>query len=58
VLGHIGLITAGLLLITLGFWGGSRLRFPYSDLVALGAPVGLLVTLVGILLLIIPRFFA
>jgi hypothetical protein len=58
MLGHSGLIAAGLLLITLGFWGGTRLRSPYGDLVALGAPAGLLVTLAGVLLLIIPRFFA
>ena len=57
MLGHILLTVLGLLLIILGFWGGHVWPRPYDALVAWCAPVGLVVTLVGIVLLFIPRFF-
>jgi hypothetical protein len=47
----------GLLLIMLGFWGGHVWSKPYDSLIAWCAPVGLVVTLVGIILFFIPRFF-
>jgi len=55
---HIILITVGIFLIAGGFWGSTQLRKPYDVVSAWCAPVGLLVTLVGIVLLIIPHFFA
>ena len=57
VLGHRLLTVLGLLLIILGFWGGHVWPRPYGLLVAWCAPVGLVVTLVGIVLLFIPGFF-
>jgi hypothetical protein len=51
------LIVLGLLLIAGGFGGSRHVRKPYDSLVAWGAPVGLLVTLTGITLLMIPNFF-
>ena len=53
----IVLISLGMLLISGGFWGSSRLRSPYDAIIAWGAPLGLLVTLIGVILLIIPDFF-
>jgi hypothetical protein len=47
----------GLLLIVLGFWGGHVWPKPYDSLIAWCAPVGLVVTLVGLILFFIPRFF-
>lgn len=58
MLSHIGLIAGGLTLIVLGFWGGTHLRSPFDALLAWCAPLGLLATLAGLVLLIIPRFFA
>ena len=57
MLGHILLTALGLLLIALGFWGGHACPKPYGALVAWCAPVGLVVTLAGIVLLCIPTFF-
>jgi hypothetical protein len=51
------LIGLGMLLISGGFWGSSGLRPPYDAVIAWGAPVGLLITLMGVILLIIPDFF-
>ena len=55
---HILLITVGIFLIAGGFWGSIQLRKPYDAVSAWCAPVGLLVAFVGIVLLIIPHFFA
>ncbi len=57
MLGHGLLIALGLLLIVFGFWGAYRLRSPFDTLAAWCAPLGLLVTLGGVILLIIPDFF-
>ena len=57
VLGPILLTTLGLLLITLGFWGGHVCPKPYDALIAWCAPIGLVVMLAGIVLLFIPNFF-
>jgi hypothetical protein len=53
----IALIGLGILLISGGFWGSARLRSPYDAVIAWGTPIGLLVTLMGVILLIIPDFF-
>ena len=58
LLNHVALIICGLLLIGAGFWGSTQLRKPYDALIAWGAPVGLLVVLTGVVLLIMPNFFA
>jgi hypothetical protein len=58
VFGHALLTALGLGLIVLGFWGGHVFPKPYDALVAWCAPVGLVVTLAGIVLLFIPSFFA
>jgi hypothetical protein len=55
---HILLITVGTFLIVGGFWGSAQLRKPYDVVSAWCAPVGLLGALMGIVLLIIPHFFA
>ncbi len=55
---HVLLIGLGLLLVIFGFWGSSKLHKPYDTLAAWCAPVGLLVTLTGVVLLIIPDFFS
>ena len=57
MLNSVLLIVLGLLLIAGGFGGSYQFRTPYDSLVAWGAPVGLLVTLTGITLLVIPNFF-
>ena len=57
MLGHRLLTVLGLLLIILGFWGGHVWPKPYGSLVAWCAPIGLVVTLAGIVLLFIPGFF-
>jgi len=57
MLGHILLTVLGVLLTILGFWGGHVWPKPYDALVAWCAPIGLVVTLVGIVLLFIPNFF-
>jgi hypothetical protein len=58
VLAHALLTALGVLLIVLGFWGGHECPKPYDTLVAWCAPVGLIITLAGIVLLFIPNFFA
>lgn len=55
---HVLLILFGMVLITAGFWGSTQIRKPYDALIAWCAPVGLLVVLTGVVLLIIPHFFA
>jgi hypothetical protein len=55
---HILLILLGMALIIAGFWGSTQLRKPYDALIAWCAPVGLLVVLAGVVMLIIPNFFA
>ena len=57
MLGHVLLTILGLLLIALGFRGGHVCRKPYAALLAWCAPIGLVVTLVGIVLFFIPHFF-
>ncbi len=57
MIAHVMLISFGMLLMVLGFWGSFRFPKPYDTLVAWSAPIGLLVTLTGIVLLIIPDFF-
>jgi hypothetical protein len=57
VLGYILLTAVGLLLIVLGFWAGHTWPRPYDALAAWCAPIGLLLTLAGIVLLFIPHFF-
>ncbi len=51
------LLLVGGVLLYGGFWGSATLRSPYDAVLAWGAPVGLLLTASGILLLIIPKFF-
>lgn len=58
MLGHVLLTIFGLSLIVLGFWGGHACRRPYDALIAWCAPIGLVITLMGIVLLFIPHFFA
>ena len=58
MLGHILLTVLGLWLIVLGFWGGHVWPRPYDALIAWCAPIGLVITLVGIVLLFIPSFFS
>ena len=57
VLLHVAMIIGGLALIIFGFWGSSQLRPPLNGIAALGAPLGLFLSLAGVLLLIIPTFF-
>jgi hypothetical protein len=47
-----------MVLIIAGLWGSTQLRKPYDALIAWCAPLGLLVVLTGVVLLIIPNFFA
>jgi len=54
---HIAMLLGGLALIVCGFWGSGQLRSPFGGLVALAAPIGLLLSVVGLILLIIPTFF-
>lgn len=58
MLQHILGIFFGLLLIMLGLWGGHTFPKPYDTLCALCAPIGLLATLTGVILLFIPDFFS
>lgn len=54
----LGFIVLGIALITVGMWGSTTLRAPYNAIVAWGTPMGLLLTLAGLVRLIIPDFFA
>lgn len=54
---HITMILGGLAFIVCGFWGSSQLRSPFNGLVALAAPLGLILSIVGVMLLVIPTFF-
>jgi hypothetical protein len=54
---HIGMILGGLALMVGAFWGSSQLRPPFDGLAALAAPIGLLLSITGVILLAIPTFF-
>ena len=53
----IPLIIAGLAAMAWGFPAAHRLRFPLDSVAALAVLAGLLATVTGILLTIIPTFF-
>jgi hypothetical protein len=54
---HLGILLVGLLLIVFGFWGSSQWRSPFDGMAAIAAPIGLVVSIVGVILLVIPTFF-
>ena len=55
---YLVILLGGLLLIVFGFWGSSQLRSPFDGLAALAAPIGLVLSIVGVILLVIPTFFS
>jgi hypothetical protein len=57
ILLHIAMLLGGLALIIFGFWGSSQLRSPFDGIAAFAAPIGLLLSIVGVILLVIPTFF-
>lgn len=57
ILLHIAMLLGGLGLIVFAFWGSSQLRQPFDGLAAVAAPIGLLLSIVGVILLVIPTFF-
>lgn len=54
---HLGMLVSGLALVVCGFWGSSQLRPPFDGIAAFAAPIGLLLSIVGVVLLVIPTFF-
>lgn len=54
---HSTILLGGLLLIVAGFWGSRQEPSYLTAFVSWGAPIGLIVSLMGILLLLIPGFF-
>ncbi len=54
---HMTMVLGGLALIVCGFWGSSQLRSPFDQLVAFAAPLSLVLSIIGVILLVIPTFF-
>ncbi|OGW13884.1 MAG: hypothetical protein A3G93_01790 [Nitrospinae bacterium RIFCSPLOWO2_12_FULL_45_22] len=54
---YILMICSGVLMIGWGFWASYNARRPVDVIGAIMTPVGLLLTLTGIILLCIPNFF-
>ena len=57
ILVDLVMLLGGLGLIVFGFWGSSQLRSPFDGMAALAAPIGLVLSIVGVILLVIPTFF-
>ena len=57
ILVDLVMLLGGLVLIVFGFWGSSQLRWPFDGMAALAAPIGLVLSMVGVILLVIPTFF-
>ena len=57
ILVNLVMLLGGLVLIVFGFWGSSQLRSPFDGMAALAAPIGLVLSMVGVILLVIPTFF-
>jgi hypothetical protein len=57
ILVDLVMLLGGLVLIVFGFWGSSQLRSPFDGMAALAAPIGLVLSMVGVILLVIPTFF-
>jgi hypothetical protein len=57
ILVNLVMLLGGLVLIVFGFWGSSQLRSPFDGMAALAAPIGLVLSIVGVILLVIPTFF-
>jgi hypothetical protein len=57
ILVDLVMLFGGLVLIVFGFWGSSQLRSPFDGMAALAAPIGLVLSIVGVILLVIPTFF-
>ncbi|ETW93606.1 MAG: hypothetical protein ETSY1_38475 [Candidatus Entotheonella factor] len=57
ILRHLAMLVGGLALIVFGFWGSNKFRWPFDGIAAFAAPIGLLLSIVGVILLIIPTFF-
>lgn len=55
--GALACIGGGVCMIAVGFWGGHTWPQPYATLAAWCAPLGLLLTLAGIVSVYIPSFF-
>lgn len=51
------IVVAGLSLIVLGFWGSRQESSAVMNIVSWGAPVGLAVSLIGLLMILTPGFF-
>ncbi len=54
---HVAMLMSGLALMVCGFWGSSQLRWPFDEMAALIAPIGLLLSITSVVLLVIPTFF-
>jgi hypothetical protein len=54
---NLVMLLGGLGLIVFGFWGSSQLRSPFDGMAAWAAPIGLVLSIVGLILLVIPTFF-
>jgi len=48
ILLHIAMLLSGLALIAFGFWGSSQLRSPFGGIASFAAPIGLLLSIVGV----------
>jgi hypothetical protein len=57
ILVDLAMLLGGLVLIVFGFWGSNQLRSPFDGMAALAAPIGLVLSMVGVILLVIPTFF-
>jgi hypothetical protein len=51
-------LLSGLALMVLGFWGSSQWRSPFDGIAACGAPIGLLLSIIGVIVWVIPTFFS
>ncbi|MBE9541794.1 MAG: hypothetical protein IMF01_05700 [Proteobacteria bacterium] len=51
------MILLGIPLMGWGFWGSYNAKKPWDTIAALSLPIGMIVSLMGILLTCVPKFF-
>lgn len=55
---YILMVITGLFLIIISFWAGFNTKKPFNIVGIIFAPIGLIICLIGVLLLIVPKFFS
>ena len=55
---NVLLVIVGLLTIGYGFWASYNVKRPFDIIGAVLTPIGLMITLIGVLLICVPGFFS